>query len=62
MELKQRKRIRLKDFDYSSKGCYFITICAIEKEKAIFGKIKRESLQTEPYIKLTGYGEIIKNR
>ncbi len=62
MELKKRKPTRLKNFDYSSKGCYFITICADEKEKAIFGKIKRESLQTEPYIQLTGYGEIVKNQ
>ncbi len=62
MELKQRKRTRLEGFDYSSKGKYFITICAIEKEKALFGKIKRESLHTEPYVELTGYGEIVKNQ
>ena len=62
MELKQRKSTRLKNFDYSTKGCYFITICAVEKEKAIFGKIKRENLQTEPFIQLTGYGEIVKKQ
>ena len=37
-------------------------IRAIEKEKAIFGNIKRESLQTEPFIQLTEYGEIIKKQ
>ena len=62
MELKKRKPTRLKNFDYSTKGRYFITICTVKKEKAIFGKIKRESLQTEPYIQLTGYGEIVKKQ
>lgn len=62
MELKKRKPTRLKNFDYSTKGCYFITICSDEKEKAIFGRIKRESLQTEPYIQLTEYGEIVKQQ
>ena len=62
MGLEKRKPTRLKNFDYSTKGCYFITICAVEKEKAVFGKIKRESLQTEPYIQLTGYGEIVEKQ
>ena len=62
MEQKQRKRTRLKNFDYSSKGCYFITICAIDREKSLFGKIKRENLQTEPYIELTRYGVIVKEQ
>jgi len=35
----QRKRIRKEHFDYSTKGDYFITICAFEN-KALFGYIK----------------------
>ena len=27
MELPVRKKIRLEGYDYSSSGCYFITIC-----------------------------------
>ena len=27
MELPKRKAIRLKDYDYSSNGAYFITVC-----------------------------------
>ena len=62
MELEKRKPTRVKNFDYSTKGCYFITICAVKKEKAVFGKIKRESLQTEPHIQLTVFGKIIKKQ
>ena len=35
-ELFNRKRIRLKDYDYSQNNYYFITICTFDKQK-IFG-------------------------
>lgn len=35
MELPSRKRNRLKDYDYSSNGAYFITICTKDKEKTL---------------------------
>ena len=31
MELQKRKNIRLKDFDYSENGAYYITICVKDK-------------------------------
>ncbi len=31
-ELPQRKRIRLPDYDYSSPGAYFVTICTYQKK------------------------------
>lgn len=37
-KLPQRKNIRIKKFDYSSNGAYFITICAYQR-KNIFGEI-----------------------
>ena len=37
-KLHHRKSIRLKGYDYSQKGLYFITICCHEK-KHLFGKI-----------------------
>ena len=37
-ELPKRKEIRLKQYDYSSPGAYFITICT-ENKKIIFGKV-----------------------
>ena len=36
--MQTRKNIRLKEYDYSSKGMYFITICTKDK-KDVFGKI-----------------------
>ena len=37
----QRKRNRLKEYDYSNAGYYFVTICVNDK-KDYFGKIKNE--------------------
>ena len=39
MELPKRKPTRLKEYDYSTPGAYFITICAHNK-KHLFGEIK----------------------
>ena len=49
----QRKNIRLKYYDYTTEGMYFITIC-IKDRKNILGNIKDEK------IKLTETGEIVK--
>ena len=38
MELPKRKSIRLKDYDYSSNGAYFVTICTYNRE-CLFGEI-----------------------
>ena len=40
-DLPKRKQIRLKDYDYSQNGFYFITICTYKKKK-IFGIINNE--------------------
>ena len=42
-EFPKRKNIRLKDFDYSQNGCYFITICTHKRQK-LFGEIVGETL------------------
>ena len=51
----KRKNIRLKDYDYSQEGMYFITICT-ENRIEILGKIKNESC-----IKLTKQGTIVRD-
>jgi len=38
MELPKRKNIRLKDYDYSQNGAYFITICTKDRLN-IFGEV-----------------------
>ena len=37
-EIHHRRTIRLKDYDYSSSGAYFITIC-VDKRECLFGEI-----------------------
>ena len=48
-ELPKRKRIRLRDYDYSQGNYYFVTICTFEKEH-LFGMDEN----------LTEYGKIAK--
>ncbi len=48
MPLPQRKRVRLKGYDYSSAGCYFITICT-HNGLLLFGNGE----------KLNDFGEIV---
>ncbi|MBN1468308.1 MAG: hypothetical protein JW924_06250 [Fusobacteriaceae bacterium] len=42
-EIHHRKSIRLKDYDYSKEGLYFITICTQNKEY-LFGNIIDEKI------------------
>ena len=37
MELSKRKDMRLKDYDYSQNGAYFITICVKAKHEPVEG-------------------------
>ena len=38
MELPRRKNMRLKGYDYSQKGAYFITVCVKDK-RTLLGKV-----------------------
>ncbi len=53
-ELHHRRSIRLKGYDYSQSGIYFVTICTKDKEHT-FGIIKNGE------IALNKYGNIVKN-
>lgn len=44
---RNRKNIRLKGYDYSSKGLYFITICTKNREH-YFGKIENQKFEYSP--------------
>lgn len=63
MKKPTRKQTRLKDFDYSQNGAYFITICS-ENMDCIFGKIKTKNNKDDAYInidmELTSIGEIVR--
>ena len=63
-EFPQRKRLRLKDFDYSSAGAYFVTIC-IKGRKRILSDIVKPSVGVgafddplTPQIRLTEIGKV----
>jgi hypothetical protein len=46
--LPKRKPNRLKGYDYSQDGAYFITICAKDK-KCRFGRIVGDAVDSVPY-------------
>ena len=54
MTLPVRKRIRLENYDYSSEGYYFVTICAKNMRK-VFGKINSPQTNT---VQLSRIGKI----
>ena len=53
-QIKNRKPTRLKNYNYSENGFYFVTICTKNREE-FFGNIKHEKMN------LNEYGEIAKN-
>jgi putative transposase len=53
-EIHHRRSIRLKDYDYSSGGAYFITIC-VKNRECLFGEI------IEGKMNLSEIGEIAHN-
>lgn len=61
MALPERKRLRLRDYDYSQNGAYFLTICA-EGKKKMFGKIVGDGVLDVPQIKLSRIGKAIEKR
>ena len=52
-DLPIRKKVRLKDYDYSQPGCYFITLCVNDK-KNILGDI------IDGQLSLSEYGKTVK--
>ena len=66
--MNNRKQIRLKDYDYSENGAYFVTICSKNKE-ALFGKVVGDGILDVPlaerddngnvYVKLSNLGNTV---
>jgi len=58
-KLPKRKRLRLQNYDYSSNGLYFVTICVKDK-KPILSKIVGDDAHIVPKkVILKPYGEIV---
>jgi putative transposase len=54
-EFHHRRSIRLKEYDYSQSGAYFVTVCAWKKENS-FGEIKNGEML------LNEYGRIVQEQ
>ena len=61
MTLPKRKPTRLKEYDYSTPGAYFITICTKNKEKLLSRIIVGEGLCALPQNILAPIGKEIEN-
>ena len=57
-DLPKRKSIRLKGYDYSSPGAYFITICTNDRKQLLSRIIVGTGVLDCPQNVLTSYGEI----
>ena len=54
--LPQRKDLRLKDYDYSTNGAYFITICTEDKKKNLS---YISTINDEYHVQLTEIGQVV---
>ena len=57
MDFPKRKQNRLNEFDYSSNGAYFITICT-QNRRCVLSHIVGTGLPDCPSVKLAPHGEI----
>ena len=57
-----RRSIRLKEYDYSTPGAYFVTVCALNREH-LFGKIVDGKIRLNKTGKIiqSGWGELSQN-
>ncbi len=57
-EYETRKEIRLKDYDYSSTGVYFVTVCTKDRENILWEDVGT-TIGRPSEIKLSHYGKIV---
>ena len=59
MELPKRKHHRLKGYDYSQNGCYFVTVCVKDK-KHLLGKVSvGRDAHIPPQVLLSETGRVV---
>ena len=59
MDLPKRKQIRLRSYDYSAPGAYFVTICTRDRRCMLSRITVGAAISRPPDVKLSGYGEIV---
>ena len=55
----KRKNLRLQNYDYSSEGCYFITICTEHRKNLLSTIVWGDDLGAPKQIILKPYGKIV---
>ena len=58
MEERKRKNTRLKEYDYSSAGSYFITVCIKDKKPLLWNNVGA-SIARPHKLELSQYGKIV---
>ena len=56
-ELTKRKQIRIKDYDYSSPGAYFITVCTANRDKIFWNGVGADIIRPQN-VPLSNAGKI----
>lgn len=60
MDKPERKPLRLKEYDYSQNGAYFVTICTKDR-KPLFGHIVGAAHPGGPHVELSELGQIVEH-
>ena len=58
MEQVKRKHPRLREYDYSANGAYFVTVCS-DNKRHIFGSVVGAGHLTGPHTELSDIGKIV---
>lgn len=61
MDLPKRKNIRLNDYNYSSNGAYFITICTKNKENLLWENVGANCVRPLEQLPLSKIGIVVEN-
>lgn len=59
MERPKRKHPRLKQYDYSQNGCYFVTVCTKERRELLSSVIVGRADHSPPTVRLTSIGATV---
>lgn len=57
----RRKRIRLENYDYSSHGAYFVTVCVIRKDISLWKNVAANCVRQNITQELSDIGKLVDN-
>ena len=56
-----RKNIRLKGYDYSATGAYFVTICVKDGHELLGAVVVGDAVHSVPHVALSQYGKVVRD-